>query len=84
MKIVAIRCGTPFKSGSFPVLEEELGEVDGKHKLFIAAEQLNRRCFGIEIEPAYCDVIVRRWQKFTGRLATLDRTGKSPIPLDAE
>ena len=51
---------------------------------FIAAEQLNRRCFGIEIEPAYCDVIVRRWQKFTGRLATLDRTGKSPIPLDAE
>jgi len=32
----------------------------------IAAEKTGRRCFGMEIDPAYCDVIVNRWQKFTG------------------
>lgn len=38
----------------------------GSGPQFIAAEQLNRRCYGIEIEPKYADVIVERWQKFTG------------------
>ena len=28
---------------------------------FIAAEQLRRRVYGMEISPAYCDVIVKRW-----------------------
>jgi len=32
----------------------------------IAAEKLSRRCFGIEIDPHYCDVIVRRWIAFVG------------------
>ena len=36
----------------------------------IAAEQLNRRCFGIEIDPGYCDVIVERWENLTGGKAT--------------
>ncbi len=30
------------------------------------AEQLGRRCYGIEISPAYCDVIVERWENLTG------------------
>ncbi len=42
---------------------------------FIAAESTGRRCFGLELEPKYCDVIVRRWQKFTGREATLEGSG---------
>ena len=42
----------------------------GSGTTIIAAEQLNRRCFGIEISPAYCDVIVERWENLTGGKAT--------------
>ena len=42
----------------------------GSGTTLIAAESLNRRCYGMEIEPHYCDVIVRRWEEFTGRKAT--------------
>jgi DNA modification methylase len=35
----------------------------------IAAEQLGRRCFGIELDPLYCDVIVARWEALTGQKA---------------
>jgi DNA modification methylase len=41
----------------------------GSGPQFIAAEQLGRRCFGVEIEPLYCDVVVRRWEEFTARKA---------------
>ena len=41
----------------------------GSGTSIIAAEQLNRRCFGIEISPAYCDVIVKRWENMTGKKA---------------
>ena len=40
---------------------------------FIAAETEARLCYGLEIEPRYCDVIVQRWEKFTGRKAVLHR-----------
>tara|TARA_R110002020_G_C15879857_1_gene739019 strand:- start:260 stop:532 length:273 start_codon:yes stop_codon:yes gene_type:complete len=42
----------------------------GSGTTIIAAEQLNRRCFGIEIDPGYCDVIVERWENLTGGKAT--------------
>ena len=42
----------------------------GSGTTMIAAEQLDRRCFGIEIDPAYCDVIVRRFENLTGEEAT--------------
>ena len=38
----------------------------GSGATLIAAEQLGRRCYGIEISPAYCDVIVERWENLTG------------------
>lgn len=41
----------------------------GSGTTLIAAEQLGRRCYGLEIEPRYCDVIVRRWEAFTGNTA---------------
>lgn len=41
----------------------------GSGTSLIAAEQMGRRCFGLEIDPAYGDVIVARWEKFTGRKA---------------
>jgi DNA modification methylase len=44
----------------------------GSGTTLIAAEQLGRRCYGMEISPAYCDVIVQRWEKLTGKTATLE------------
>jgi DNA modification methylase len=38
----------------------------GSGTTLIAAEQLGRTCFGIELSPAYCDVVVERWQALTG------------------
>lgn len=43
----------------------------GSGTAFIASEQVGRKCRGIEIDPAYCDVIVARWEKFTGKIAEL-------------
>lgn len=41
----------------------------GSGTTLIAAEQLGRRCYGTEISPAYCDVIVERWENLTGKKA---------------
>lgn len=38
----------------------------------IAAEQLGRKCYGMEISPQYCDVIVKRWETLTGKKAELE------------
>jgi site-specific DNA-methyltransferase (adenine-specific) len=43
----------------------------GSGTTLIAAEQLGRKCYGMEISPAYCDVIVKRWETLTGKKATL-------------
>lgn len=41
----------------------------------VAAEQLGRRCFGMEIEPKYVDVAVERWENFTGKKAKRKKKG---------
>ena len=41
----------------------------GAGSTLMAAEQLGRVCFAMELEPAYCDVIVQRWEAHTGRVA---------------
>lgn len=41
----------------------------GSGSTMIAAEQLNRRCFMLELDPHYCDVIIDRWEQFTGKTA---------------
>ena len=43
----------------------------------MACDQLNRRAFLMELDPKYVDVILRRWQEFTGREAVLAETGLS-------
>jgi ParB-like chromosome segregation protein Spo0J len=43
----------------------------GSGTTLIAAEQLGRKCYGMEISPAYCDVIVNRWEALTGKKAVL-------------
>ena len=42
----------------------------GSGTTLIAAEQLNRRCYMMELDPHYCDVIIARWEKLTGKQAT--------------
>ena len=37
----------------------------------IACEKTNRNCYGMEIDPHYCDVIVKRWEDYTGKKAKL-------------
>jgi len=43
----------------------------GSGSTLIACEQLNRTCYMMEIDPVYCDVIVKRWENFTGQKAVL-------------
>jgi DNA modification methylase len=43
----------------------------------MAAELTERICYGIELDPKYCDVILRRWEEFTGRQATLQSDGRA-------
>jgi len=43
----------------------------GGGSAFIAAEKTNRKCYGMELDPKYCDVIVKRWEDFTGKKAEL-------------
>ena len=48
----------------------------GSGSTLLAAEQTGRACYGTELDPVYCDVIVRRWEEFTGqKAAKLEREG---------
>jgi DNA modification methylase len=49
----------------------------GSGSTLIAAEKLGRRARLMEIDPAYADVIIRRWQEYTGKKAVLDGVGRS-------
>ena len=42
----------------------------GTGTTMIAAEQLGRKCYTMELDPHYCDVIIARWEKLTGQTAT--------------
>ena len=44
----------------------------GSGSTLIACEQLGRTCYGMEIDPVYVDVIVKRWEALTGQKAVLD------------
>jgi len=43
----------------------------GSGSTLIAAQSTGRKCYGLEIDPIYCDVIVKRWEDFTGKKAEL-------------
>jgi DNA modification methylase len=49
----------------------------GSGTILIAAEKTGRRAFAMEIDPAYVDVAIRRWQTFTGKIAELAPLGDS-------
>jgi DNA modification methylase len=49
----------------------------GSGTTLIAAETAGRVCYGIELNPAYIDVAVQRWEKFTGKEAVLEGSGET-------
>jgi DNA modification methylase len=56
------------------------GVVDcfcGTGTTIIAAEKLGKIGYGIELDPKYCDVIIKRWQDFTGEKAIHEASGKA-------
>ena len=48
----------------------------GSGSTLIACEKTARDCRMMELDPKYCDVIIQRWQNFTGQTATLEATGQ--------
>ena len=48
----------------------------GSGSTLMACEKTNRKCFGMEMSPDYCDVIIKRWQDFTGKIAVHAETGQ--------
>jgi len=49
----------------------------GSGSTLIAAERAGRLCYAIDIDPTYVDVAVRRWERFTGQLATHAVSGRN-------
>ena len=45
----------------------------GSGSSLIAAEQSNRICYTMELDPRYCDVIIKRWETLTGQKAELEK-----------
>lgn len=67
----------PVEAMARPMRNHDVAEVYepfcGSGTTVIAAEQLGRRCYAMEIDPRYCDVIVERWERLTGQKARLER-----------
>jgi DNA modification methylase len=58
-------------------LDVVLEPFNGSGSQIIAAEKLARRCFAMEIQPAFVDGTILRWQKATGRDAVIEGTGET-------
>jgi DNA modification methylase len=64
--------------------ENVLDLFGGSGSTLIAAEQTGRRAFLMELDPLYCDVIVQRWEKFTGRKAArISARSNAPVVAEA-
>ena len=72
--------GKLLKNSSRPgdVVQDSFG---GSGTTIIAAEQLSRRAFLMEMDPIYCDVIVNRWEEYTGKKAILANEVMEDIKL---
>jgi DNA modification methylase len=61
-----------------------LDPFGGSGSTLIACEKAGRQARLIELEPRYCDVIVRRWEEFSGKQAVLESDGRTFGDLAAE
>ena len=64
LKLMAKQINNSSKAG-----DAVLDIFGGSGSTLMACEQMNRRCFTCELDPHYCDVIIARWEEFTGRKA---------------
>ncbi|MEQ1735231.1 MAG: DNA methyltransferase [Rhodoglobus sp.] len=64
-------------------LDVVLEPFNGSGSQIIAAEKLARRCYAMEIQPAFVDGTILRWQKATGKRATREADGRSYDELAA-
>ena len=55
----------------------------GSGSTLMGAEKTGRKCYTMELQPQYCDVIVKRWQEYTGKEAVHEETGKTFAELAA-
>ena len=56
----------------------------GSGTTVIAAEKTGRVCYGLELDPKFVDVIVRRWQTITGKIAVQTESKQSFAEIEAE
>jgi site-specific DNA-methyltransferase (adenine-specific) len=56
----------------------------GSGSTLICAEKNDRKCYGMELDEKYCDVIIKRWEQYTGKKATLESTGQTYEELRSE
>src|ERR1017187_3723426 len=61
-----------------------LDPFGGSGTTLIACQKTGRQARLIELEPKYCDVIIRRWQEFTGQEAKLEADGRSYSEISRE
>ncbi len=61
--------------------ENVLDLFGGSGSTLIAAQQTGRKAFLMELDPLYCDVIVQRWQNFTGRQADRGAVGEETVAV---
>ena len=54
----------------------------GSGSTLIAAENKNRKCYGMELDPKYVDVIIKRWQDYTGKKAIHAESGDEFVEVD--
>ena len=65
---------------SVPIKGAILDVFAGSGTVCIVCENTDRRAFMMELDPKYCDLIITRWENFTGQTATLEATGQPFAP----
>tara|TARA_R110002050_G_scaffold60518_3_gene134194 strand:- start:318 stop:1418 length:1101 start_codon:yes stop_codon:yes gene_type:complete len=56
----------------------------GSGTTIIACEKTGRKCYGMELDPKYCDIIIKRWEEFTGKKAHLEEEDDLMIIAQAQ
>jgi DNA modification methylase len=54
----------------------------GSGSTVIGCENKNRKCYGMELDPKYVDVIIKRWQEYTGKKAIHAESGDEFVEVD--
>jgi hypothetical protein len=65
----AVRADRPPASWLPTAARPAAGTFAGSGTALIAAEMSGRSCYALELSPAYCDIAVARWERFTGKQA---------------